>query len=60
LVNNLINQTQTKSRLKVFSSILDKAFETGRKYSEGFKENMKIQFDDYLGNWNYVAIPQNC
>ena len=60
LVNNLINQTKTESGLKVFSSLLDKVFETGRKYAEGFKENMKIQFDDYLGNWNYVAIPQNC
>ncbi|HHB95196.1 MAG TPA: ISAzo13 family transposase, partial [Campylobacterales bacterium] len=60
LVNNLVNQTKTESGLKVFSSILNKVFETGRKYSEGFKENMKIQFDDYLANWNYVAVPQNC
>lgn len=60
LVNNLVNQTKTESGLKVFSSILNKVFETGRKYAEGFKENMKIQFDDYLANWNYVAVPQNC
>jgi hypothetical protein len=57
LVNNLISQTKTSTGLKVFSSILDKIFETKRKYTEGFKENMKIQFDDFLPHWNYVAIP---
>ena len=59
-MNNLINQTKTNTGLKVFCSILNKSFETGRKYAKDFKENMKIQFDDYLGNWNYVAVPQNC
>ncbi|SFV52920.1 hypothetical protein MNB_SV-12-1355 [hydrothermal vent metagenome] len=58
LVNNLIAQTKTATGLKVFSSVLDKVFETKRKYAEGFKENMKIQFDEYLRDWNYVAIPQ--
>ena len=59
LVNNLINKTKTSTGLKVFSSVLDKLFETKRKYAKDFKENMKIQFDnDYLPCWNYVAIPQ--
>jgi len=31
---------------------------SGRKYADGFKENMKIQFDEYLPSWNYVAVPQ--
>ncbi|MDQ1251559.1 MAG: hypothetical protein QG646_665, partial [Euryarchaeota archaeon] len=30
----------------------------GRKATENFKEKMKIVFDDYLGKWNYIAIPQ--
>jgi len=60
LVNNLIKQTKTKKGLKVFSSILEKTFETGRKVAEDFRDNMKIVFDDYLGNWNYVAVPQCC
>ncbi|WP_048102255.1 hypothetical protein [Methanosarcina barkeri] len=29
-----------------------------QKVSENFKENMKIVFDDYLGKWNYRAIPE--
>ena len=37
--------------------ILDKVYQTGRKYAEGFKEEMKIVFDDILPKWNYRAIP---
>jgi hypothetical protein len=25
--------------------------------SKNFKKNMTIVFDDYLGKWNYKAIP---
>ncbi|MDQ7091003.1 MAG: hypothetical protein Q9M50_10225 [Methylococcales bacterium] len=42
---------------KVFSSILNTTFETGRKVADDFKENMQIQFDEFLPQWNYVAIP---
>jgi hypothetical protein len=31
---------------------------TGRKCAEGFKEAMRIQFDDFLPKWNYQAIPE--
>ena len=48
----------TATGLKVFSHILDKTFETGRKYAADFKENMRIVFDEYLGQWNYRAIPK--
>lgn len=47
LVNDLINKTKTSNGLKVFSSILDKTFKTGRKVANDFKENMRIQFDKY-------------
>jgi hypothetical protein len=42
--------------LKVFTSILDKTFETGRKVADDFKKNMRIQFDKYLPQLNYVAV----
>jgi len=32
-------------------------FETGRKYADDFKENMKIKFDKFLPKWNYVVVP---
>ena len=57
LVNNLMKQTTTSKGLIVTSTILNKIFETGRKVSEGFKENMQIKFDDFLPLWNYRAIP---
>jgi hypothetical protein len=31
--------------------------QTGRKYAESFKENMKIVFDEILPKWNYRAVP---
>jgi hypothetical protein len=57
VVNELIGGASTSKGLKVFSSIKDKAFQTGRKIAEGFKENMGIIFDDFLGKWNYRAVP---
>ena len=59
LVNDLIAKTQTSTGLKVVTNILNKTFETGRKVASDFKENMRIQFDEYLPEWNYVAIPDN-
>jgi len=56
-VNELINKTTTSKGLKVFSSIKNKVYEKGRKFAEGFKENMPIIFDEFLGKWNYRAIP---
>jgi hypothetical protein len=57
LVNDLIAKAKTSTGLKVFTSILEKTFETGRKVAEDFRTNMRIQFDEYLPQWNYVATP---
>ena len=57
IVNNLMKQTTTSRGLTVVSTILDKTFKTGRKVAEDFKENMKIEFDDFLPKWNYAAVP---
>jgi hypothetical protein len=58
VVKSLIDKTSTSKGLKVFSTIKNKVYATGRKVSENFKEKMKIVFDDYLGKWNYRAIPK--
>ena len=57
IVKELIESANTKTGLKVFASILDKNFATKRKYVDGFKENMRIKFDDCLPQWNYRAVP---
>ena len=57
IVKDLIAQTKTTTGLRVTVSINDKVYKTKRKYSKGFKENMKIRFDEVLGCWNYYAFP---
>ncbi len=52
-----MKKTTTKTGLKVDVEIVDKVYQTGRKYKEGFKENMKVVFDEKLPKWNYRAIP---
>lgn len=58
MVKQLIAKTKTKTGLKVFATILDGIYQTGRKVTEAFKQTMEIVFDDYLPQWNYRAIPQ--
>ena len=58
LTKELIETATTKSGLQVFATILNRVYETGRKVVEGFKESMRIVFDE-LRLWNYVAVPEN-
>lgn len=57
IVKGLMEKTATSTGLKVTVDILDKAYDTGRQCAKGFKQNMKILFDDFLPQWNYRAIP---
>ena len=57
IVNEVISKTKTSTGLKVFTSIMDKTFNKGRKADDEFKENMKIKFHDVLPKWNYSAMP---
>lgn len=59
LMEELIKKTTTALGLKVFACIFNKIYKTGRKVVEGFKESMRIVFDEHLGQWNYVAPPKN-
>lgn len=58
LAKELIEKATTKAGLKVVTCIFNKVYETGRKVADDFKESMKIVFDEHLGQWNYVAVPQ--
>jgi Rhodopirellula transposase DDE domain len=51
-------KAETSTGLKTRVGILEKVYETGRKCAEGFKETMKIVFDEFLPKWNYRAIPE--
>lgn len=43
-----MEKTETTKGLQVVVRIIDKVFQTGRKYAQDFKKNMAIQFDDHL------------
>ena len=57
LVKELMAKTHTKTGLSVVVNVSDKIYEAGRKVTKGFKEIMKIIFDEYLPKWNYRAVP---
>ena len=57
-VRNYMAKAETSTGLKTRVRILEKVYETGRKCAEGFKETMKIVFDELLPKWNYRAIPE--
>jgi hypothetical protein len=57
-VQQLMATATTRTGLKVFTTILDKTYQTGRKVADDFKSNMKIVFDAFLPQWNYTAKPE--
>ena len=57
LVKELMEKTHTKTGLSVVVNVFDKIYQTGRKVADGFKNTMKIIFDEYLPKWNYRAVP---
>ena len=58
LVKELIDKTTTKKGLKVVANIINKVYQTGRKAATDFFDTMQIVFDDFLGKWNYTAVPK--
>ncbi|PZU98631.1 MAG: ISAzo13 family transposase [Leptolyngbya sp.] len=57
-VQDLIARTTTQIGVKVFTTILDKPYQTGRTVAEDFKATMTIVFDHLLTPWNYTAVPE--
>ena len=58
LVKSLIENAKTSKGFKVTAKVINKIYETGRKVAKGFKENMKIVFDEVLPKWNYKVVPE--
>ena len=57
IAKHYIEKAKTSKGLSVTVRIMDKVYKTGRKYAADYKENMRIQFDEFLPNWNYTAVP---
>ena len=49
-------ETVTDAGLKVFSRVVEKVYETGRKVSDGYRETLasRVVFDHKLHKWNYL------
>lgn len=58
VVKELMARTKTKQGLRVTVNVVDKVYQLGREVAESFRENMPIVFDDFLPQWNYIAVPQ--
>jgi hypothetical protein len=56
-VRHYMAKTTTRAGLSVAVNILDKTYNKGRKVAEGFKQSMRILFDNVLPRFNYRAIP---
>jgi hypothetical protein len=59
IAGRFIERAKTGAGLRVTVGILEKVYATGRKYTKGFKETMKILFDDHLPKWNYRVLPES-
>ncbi|MCF6363419.1 MAG: hypothetical protein L3J88_12010, partial [Gammaproteobacteria bacterium] len=58
-IKQLIETTTTKSGLIVKCNIIRKTYKTGKKMSKEERNRLTTIHDDYLGHWNYKAIPGN-
>ena len=59
IVKQLMEKAKTSTGLKVSVDILSGIYETGKKCTADFIENMQIVFDEHLPRWNYRALPQD-
>lgn len=57
-VVGLMRKASTSTGLRTTVNLIRRAYETGRKVAEDFKESMKILFDEKIPKWNYRAVPQ--
>lgn len=55
-VRHYMAKTTTHTGLSVAVNILEKIYQKGRKVAEGFKNSMRIVFDNILPRFNYRAL----
>ena len=57
-VVELMRRTATSTGLRTTVNVIRRAYETKRNATEEMKESLRIQYDEFLSKWNYVAIPE--
>lgn len=58
-VKSLMAKAKTRTGLRVFATIIEGIYATGKKVALEFKQNLPIIFDEYLPQWNYIVQPQS-
>jgi hypothetical protein len=58
-VVQLMRKTATRTGLTTTVHVMKKIYETGRKATREFLDNMPISFDEVLPRWNYTARPES-
>jgi hypothetical protein len=58
IVKRCLKRTWTSSGLKVTVATLNKTYRLKRQVFAAFLEASPIQFDEWLPDWNYTAVPQ--
>lgn len=56
VVKDLMATANTATGLDVFTTVIDKVYETGKKATDELKDSIQIVFDDVLPKWNYTAL----
>ena len=51
-----MRKASTSTGLKTTVNIIQRVYETGRKFADDFKANMPIVFDELLPKWNYRSV----
>lgn len=55
-VKDLMANATTTTGLTVFTTVLDKVYETGKKATDELKASIQLVFDKLLPQWNYMAL----
>jgi hypothetical protein len=56
-IRDLFRKAWTRTGLRVFARILPAFFETGEKATVNSVDELRIRFDPFLPQWNYVLCP---
>ena len=58
-VVRLMCRAATSTGLKTTVNVIRRCYETGRNATDEMKQQLKIQYDELLPRWNYIAAPMN-
>ena len=58
-VVRLMRRAATSTGLKTTVNVIRRCYETGRNATDEIKQQLQIQYDEFLPRWNYTATPNN-